>query len=589
MPHPRSAGKSDADDQNDQMLEAELNKLINHHRVIDKDRTAYQHDAMERIRVQEREIKLLEAEREEHLKNLKLAESDQNQSRDQKKSEELRQLVEERDETEDEIKQQADEEKQLDAELKRAEKELREKLKASGGASGSSEGARQRTSKQIRTLENKLDNTLKKFSSQLADNQRLRKEVDSARYEKNRFEEVYRKLEQHNEAIRVEMGRIIDQSNQAYDQREEAQNKIISGKEKADKEEATHQSEMRELQRSIDHEKKLRQFMDIKKSEREEDEFTKQHKRKKEEEMREKKAKEGQKDTAEIYEKAIREIERITAASSTHRHEGDDQLEGESKESESERLELIVSRFIENEERNFALFQFINDQNNTIENRKDELDKKERDMSSLTKREEQLDRERQAKLREIEEKQTVVSEHCKHAQQKLTLNDKVLDQLKKAIQSVFDKIECPRESIEDLLGANQGIKENNMMQYLGIVEERTNELLRIKSYIDFKEQDKTDGEGVTILGLLGEGPKPPLQKQEIIAPSTGDGYGSDEGSDEEVKPLSVAELRQRAMRNVAKKERMNNQMNSMNNNAQYEQTHKQEQSRHRKPSAQRKK
>ena len=62
-------------------MEAELNKLINHHRVIDKDRTAYQHDAMERIRVQEREIKLLEAEREEHLKNLKLAESDQNQSR----------------------------------------------------------------------------------------------------------------------------------------------------------------------------------------------------------------------------------------------------------------------------------------------------------------------------------------------------------------------------------------------------------------------------------------------------------------------------------------------------------------------------
>ena len=59
--------------------------------------------------------------------------------------------------------------------------------------------------------------------------------MDSARYEKNRFEEVYRKLEQHNEAIRVEMGRIIDQSNQAYDQREEAQNKIISGKEKADK------------------------------------------------------------------------------------------------------------------------------------------------------------------------------------------------------------------------------------------------------------------------------------------------------------------------------------------------------------------
>merc|ERR1711879_247641 len=84
MPHPRSANKSENYADNDQILEAELNKLINHHRVIDKDRTAYQHDAMERIRVQDKEIQLLEKEKEEHLKNLKLAESDQNLSKDQK-------------------------------------------------------------------------------------------------------------------------------------------------------------------------------------------------------------------------------------------------------------------------------------------------------------------------------------------------------------------------------------------------------------------------------------------------------------------------------------------------------------------------
>merc|ERR1712226_1133308 len=223
----------------------------------------------------------------------------------------------------------------------------------------------QRANKQIRTLENKLDNTLKKFSSQLAENQQLRKKVESARYEKTRFEQVYRKVEDHNEAIRIEMGRIIEQSNQAYDQREEAQNKIISGKEKADKEEAQNQSEMRELQRSIDHEKKLRQFMDIKKSEREEDEFTKQHKKKKEEEMREKKAREGQKDTAEIYERAIREIQHITG------------------ESTDEELEAVVNKFIENEDRNFALFEYINDQNNRIESYRDHIDKVEKDKTQF--------------------------------------------------------------------------------------------------------------------------------------------------------------------------------------------------------------
>ena len=143
---------------------------------------------------------------------------------------------------------------------------------------------------------------MKKFSTQLAENQELRKKVESARGEKSRFDDVYGKLESHNESLRIQIGKMIEQSNQAYDQREEAQNKIISGKEKADKvkssivmlkcwvlfwleadwqEEAQNQSEMRELQRSIDHEKKLREFMDIKKSEREEDEFTKAHKKKK--------------------------------------------------------------------------------------------------------------------------------------------------------------------------------------------------------------------------------------------------------------------------------------------------------------------
>merc|ERR1712226_341393 len=536
MPHPRSANKSENDADNDQILEAELNKLINHHRVIDKDRSAYQHDAMERIRVQDKEIQLLEKEKEEHLKNLKLAESDQNLSKDQKKQEELRQLVEERDEIEGEIEALVQEERQMDADLKRAERELREKVKESGGAAGSSEGAKQRANKQIRTLENKLDNTLKKFSSQLAENQQLRKKVESARYEKTRFEQVYRKLEEHNEAIRIEMGRIIEQSNQAYDQREEAQNKIISGKEKADKEEAQNQSEMRELQRSIDHEKKLRQFMDIKKSEREEDEFTKQHKKKKEEEMREKKAREGQKDTAEIYERAIREIQHITG------------------ESTDEELEAVVNKFIENEDRNFALFEYINDQNNRIESYRDQIDKVEKDKTQFRRNEEQLDKERQVQLREIEHKQSQVSQLCEQGEQKLKVNEKILDQLKKAIQSIFDKIDCPRESIDELLGSAQGIKENNMMQYLGIVENRTNELLMIKSFVDYKEQDKQDSaHEPVVLGLLGDGPRPPAPRTEIIAPSTGDGYGSDD----EVKPLSVDELRQRAMRNVAKREREN--------------------------------
>ena len=76
-----------------------------------------------------------------------------------------------------------------------------------------------------------------------------------------------------------------------------------------------------------------------------------------EEELREKKAREGQKDTAEIYERAIREIQQITG------------------ESSDEELEAVVNKFIENEDRNFALFEYINDQNNKIEAFRDQIDK----------------------------------------------------------------------------------------------------------------------------------------------------------------------------------------------------------------------
>lgn len=69
------------------------------------------------------------------------------------------------------------------------------------------------------------------------------------------------------------MGEVIDQSTQAYDARDEAQAKMILLKEKADKDMAQHQQEMKELQRIIDHEKKLREFMTIKSKEREEDEL----------------------------------------------------------------------------------------------------------------------------------------------------------------------------------------------------------------------------------------------------------------------------------------------------------------------------
>jgi len=50
------------------------------------------------------------------------------------------------------------------------------------------------------------------------------------------------------------------------------------------------------------------------------------------------------------------------------------------------------------------------------------------------------------------------------------------------VQQIFNLIECDEESHIDLLGT-QGVTENNMMTYMGIVEQRINEILQANTYI----------------------------------------------------------------------------------------------------------
>lgn len=54
------------------------------------------------------------------------------------------------------------------------------------------------------------------------------------------------------------------------------------------------------------------------------------------------------------------------------------------------------------------------------------------------------------------------------------------------VNSIFSKMECDRSVIEDLLGSSTGISENNIMSYLGLVEQKTNELLTVQAFLNSK-------------------------------------------------------------------------------------------------------
>lgn len=47
----------------------------------------------------------------------------------------------------------------------------------------------------------------------------LRKQIDSLRYDRNRFEQVYEKLEKERVRLRQDIGKVIEESTQSYEQR----------------------------------------------------------------------------------------------------------------------------------------------------------------------------------------------------------------------------------------------------------------------------------------------------------------------------------------------------------------------------------
>lgn len=389
------------------------------------------------------------------------------------------------------------------------------------------------TQKKVRVLENRLDQENRKFNSCLTKNAALREEIDSLRVERQRFENLYAKLDKELTDLRRELGEVIDQSTQAYDARDESQAKMILLKEKADKDLQQHNAEMKELVRIIDHDRKLKEFMGIKGQERQEDPQLVAWRQRKEAREAERK-KDLAEDSVEAYEAAFERIKEIT---------------------EEEDLDLLVQKFIEVEDRNFALFNYVNEQNNEIEMLQEQIAEIKEEIEKFKAQGVEMESQRQTILMNLEEKQGTASKQADEHDEKHKAIMKILDQLRAGIDSLFNKISCERTAIDDMLGAQTGVQDRNMIQYLGIIEQRTNELLSVQNYTMTKDYEGKFDPKAQGGGLLGTGPQATQPGINLMAPSVGDEYeseASDDGEDE--RPFTRNELQTKVMKTVKKRE-----------------------------------
>eukprot|EP00753_Platysulcus_tardus_P000812 PLAT10730.1.p1 GENE.PLAT10730.1~~PLAT10730.1.p1 ORF type:complete len:587 (-),score=363.97 PLAT10730.1:133-1893(-) len=370
--------------------------------------------------------------------------------------------------------QKLDVEKRTLSELGKQIRLMKEKIlaqrKAMGGINASKENHAM-VQKQIRILENRLDKALVKYNEALASNKHLREQIDALRRDRVVFDGIYKKLERELHEKKRDMAAVIEESNEAYKARDRAHAEMAALKMQADKEQAEFEAEWKELGKMIEADRRMKDMLKTASSAGELvlDGDADSMSAEEEAELKQKVARGAwgiAKDKAQIqlsqekvqsYEEAFAKIQEVTGISD---------------------VDELVDKFIEAEDKNFSLFNYVNQLNEEIEKLEGSIHGVKAEIEKYRGEGISTDNQRKKILKDLEAKLSRTEAKAEEYDFKYSASMKTVSQLKAGIHTIFYKIGCDASAVEEMFG-DHGVTESNMMQYLGIIEQRTNELLQM--------------------------------------------------------------------------------------------------------------
>eukprot|EP00940_MAST-03C_sp_MAST-3C-sp2_P000241 g241.t1 len=413
------------------------------------------------------------------------------------------------------------------------------------------------TQKQITILENRLDKSLVKFNNALAENKDLRGKIDNLRKERVVFDEIYQKLSAElNEKKRL-MAEIIETSNQSYEARDRAHSEIRAIEQQNEMEQRKHNDNILELDRL--HEEirtrrsngeSLKDVIDTTdngedisegKNGHESEESSLRQKLANVSRMvrNEKKALADAQEKIETFEIASEEIRKKTGITD---------------------IDEFAKNFILKEEQHFSLFNYVNGQTQEIEKLESDLAKLKVEERKHTAAE-GMDEDHTLLLqRQLQESVSSKTASSKLYEEKYAGSSKTLVSLKIGVQNMFEKSGCDEKTIAEILHIEKPrVSDANVMQFLGMIEQRANELLQLCALSHVHEtgaavEDRTTTEA--IMKVIGRGPSHPLgeQKIQISLPGMGDYSDGEESDDDQVEiPQDLDQIKKEVMAFMAER------------------------------------
>ena len=422
-------------------------------------------------------------------------------------------------------------------------------------------------------LENRLDKSLVKFNESLASNKQLRTSIDSMRQERVVFDGIYKKLERELHEKKKEMSAIILDSNNAYQARDKASSEMTALKGQAEKDRADFEKDWKELGQLIEQDRKLREKLRA--------------------DMEKTAGSAGSPGTAGAN--GLSRLSPIGTPAGGLNSQlsqlglapgGQGGLGGLGEEKEvplaQDKVRMyelafekianatgitdvdeIVQTFLEAEDKNFSLFNYVNDLNSDIEILELQISDVKVEIEKYKGQGVSTDTQRKQILRNLEERLQRTESKADEYQVRYENAMKTVNQLKQGIGSIFSRIGCASTSVEEMLG-NQGVTESNMMQYLGIIEQRTTDILQLYANSQQAQNDpaalETKDQHNSSSGGPGEIPLAVRQmgaaRLTVQAPAFddfSDGEESDQEDDE--RPLTRDELTRKTLRGYRKGEK----------------------------------
>ena len=333
--------------------------------------------------------------------------------------------------------------------------------------------------KQIKVLENRMDKSLMKFNETMALNKVLRQKIDEYRRERVVFDGIYKKLERELHEKKKEMAAIIEDSKNAYSARDKSQADMVALQQHAEKERAEFDSEFKELGEVIKQQHIMLEGIRLKQFERTNDKplltngtsnniNNGNNDRDNNAEDKSLASYQGNEKWGGKSEKHHRHSHapgHALTQEKIHSHE-----EALNKLQESTGIydvNEIVTRFLEAEEQNFSLFNYVNDINSEIERLEHSIAEMRNQIEKYRGQGASTDTQRKKALRSLEDRLQRTDRKADEYDLRHQRAVKTIQQLKNGIHSIFTRIGAASTSVEEMLG-NQGVTESNMMQYLGL-------------------------------------------------------------------------------------------------------------------------